>query len=126
MKVLRVKQSLEATDELYSLAYGPENQIHTYTGCIVNGVCFHTKDHDDRHIAQNSGICVSREHEGEVINFYGNLSNVVVLNYNLGYKVILFKWSWFNTNPKKKKKKHEHNFTIIQVSSRWYNIDHYK
>ena len=37
MKVLRVKQSLEATDELYSLACGPKNQVHTYTGCIVNG-----------------------------------------------------------------------------------------
>ena len=43
MKVLHVTQSLEATNELYSIACGPDNQVHTYTGCIVNGGCFHTK-----------------------------------------------------------------------------------
>ncbi|RVW42210.1 hypothetical protein CK203_108057 [Vitis vinifera] len=83
MKALRVKQSPEATDELYSLACGPDNRVHTYMGCIVNGVRFHTKDRDDRRITQNSGICVSGEHDGEEIDFYGVLSNVVVLNYVL-------------------------------------------
>ena len=73
MKVLRVTQSLEATNELYSVACGPDNQVHTYTGCIINGVRFHTKDRDDRHITQNSGIRVSREHDGEEVNFYGVL-----------------------------------------------------
>ena len=51
MKLLRVKQSLEAIDELYSLACGPDNQVHTYTWCIVNGVRFHTKDRDDRRVS---------------------------------------------------------------------------
>ena len=123
MKLLCVKQSLEATDELYSLACGPDNQVHTYIRCIVNGVRFHTKDSDDRCITQNSGICVSGEHDGEEVDFYGVLSNVVVLNYILGYKVILFKCSWFDTNRKKKKIKHDHNFTSIQVSSTWYKND---
>ena len=107
MKVLCVKQSLEATDELYSLACGPENQVHTYTGCIgiVNEVRFHTKDRDDRRVTQNIGIFVFGEHDGEEVDFYGILSNVVVLNYILGYKVILFKCSWFDTNQKKKENK---------------------
>ena len=99
-----VKQSLEATDELYSLASGQDNQVHTYTWCIVNGVSFHTKDRDDRRITQNSGIYISAEHDGEEVDFYGILSNVVVLNYILGYKVILFKCSWFDTNKKKIRK----------------------
>ncbi|RVW27633.1 hypothetical protein CK203_099152 [Vitis vinifera] len=123
MKALRVKQSPEAIDELYSLACGPNNRVHTYMGCIVNGVRFHTKDRDDRRITQNSGICVSREHDGEEVDFYGVLSNVVVLNYVLGYKVILFKCTWFNTNQKKKRIKHDYNFTTIQVTSTWYDND---
>ena len=123
MKLLRVKQSREATDELYSLACGQDNQVHTYTGCIVNGVRFHTKDRDDRRITQNSVICVSGEHDGEEVDFYGILSNVIVLNYILVYKVILFRCSWFDTNQKKKKIKHDHNFTSIQVSSTWYKND---
>ena len=123
MKLLRVKQSLEATGELYSLGCGPDNQVHTYTRCIVNGVRFHTKDRDDRRITKNSGICVSGEYDGEEVYFYGILSNVVVLNYILGYKVILFRCSWFDINRKKKKIKHDHNFTSIQVSSTWYKND---
>ncbi|WKA05473.1 hypothetical protein VitviT2T_023437 [Vitis vinifera] len=123
MKALCVKQSPEATDELYSLACGPDNRVHTYMGCIVNGVRFHTKDRDDRRITQNSGICVSGEHDGEEIDFYGVLSNVVVLNYVLGYKVILFKCTWFDTNQKKKRIKHDYNFTTIQVTSTWYDND---
>ena len=71
MKALRVKKSLEVIDELYSLACGPNNWVHTYTGCIVNEVCFHTKDRDDRHITQNSGICVFAENDGEEVDFYG-------------------------------------------------------
>ncbi|WKA12924.1 hypothetical protein VitviT2T_030267 [Vitis vinifera] len=123
MKALRVKQSPEATDELYSLACGPDNRVHTYMGCIVNGVRFHTKDHDDRRITQNSGICVSGEHDGEEVDFYGVLSNVVVLNYVLRYKVIIFKCTWLDTNQKKKRIKHDYNFTTIQVISTWYDND---
>ena len=123
MKALRVKQSPEVTDELYSLACGPDNRVHTYMGCIVNGVLFHTKDRDDRRITQNSGICVSGDHDGEEIDFYGVLSNVVVLNYVLGYKVILFKCTWFDTNQNKKRIKHDYNFTTIQVTSTWYDND---
>ena len=93
MKVLRVTQSLEATNALRV----------TYIGCIVNGVRFHTKDRDDRYITQNSSICVSGEPGDEEINFYGILSYVIILNYILGYTVILFKCSWFDTNQKKRK-----------------------
>ena len=48
---------------------------------------------------------------------------MVVLNYVLGYKVILFKCTWFDINQKKKKIKHDHKFTTIQVSSTWYYND---
>ena len=83
----------------------------------------YTKDRDDRRITQNSGICVVGEHDGEEVDFYGVLSNVVVLNYVLGYKVILFKCTWFDTNQKKKRIKHDYNLTTIQVSATWYDND---
>ncbi|RVW49583.1 hypothetical protein CK203_076745 [Vitis vinifera] len=100
MKALRVKQSPEATDELYSLACGPDNRVHTYMGCIVNGVRFHTKDRDDRRITQIVG--------------YVSLGSMMV---------ILFKCTWFDTNQKKKRIKHDYNFTTIQVTSTWYDND---
>ena len=92
-------------------------------GCIVHGVQFHTKDRDDRRNTQNSGICVVGEHDVEEVDFYGVLSNVVVLNYVLGYIVIFFKCTLFDTNQKKKIIKHDYNLITIQVSSTWYDND---
>ena len=47
MRYMCLKQASKVSKELYSLACGPDARIHTYTGFIVNGVCFHTKDRDD-------------------------------------------------------------------------------
>lgn len=123
MRQMRIKHPSEVTKELYSLACGPDARIHTYTGCIVNGVRFHTKDRDDHRITQNSGICVSGEHDGENVNFYGVLTNVLELDYLFGYKIILFKCKWFDTNHQRKKIQQDPHFTIINISSTWYEND---
>ncbi|KAI8530402.1 hypothetical protein RHMOL_Rhmol11G0055700 [Rhododendron molle] len=41
MNRLRVEESPEATDELWSLANGPNLLVKEYSGCIINGVRFH-------------------------------------------------------------------------------------
>ena len=74
-------------------------------------------------MTQNSGICVSREHDGEDVNFYGVLTNVVELDYLFGHKVILFKCKWFDTNHKNKKIHQDPHFTVINISSTWYEND---
>ncbi|KAG5547799.1 hypothetical protein RHGRI_013476 [Rhododendron griersonianum] len=48
MNRLRVEESPEATDELWSLANGPNLLVKEYSGCIINGVRFHTREVDDR------------------------------------------------------------------------------
>ena len=123
MRQMRIKHPFEVTKELYSLACGPDARIHTYTGCIVNGVRFHTKDRDDHRITQNSGICVSGGHDGENVNFYGVLANVLELDYLFGYKIIIFKCKWFDTNHQRKKIQQDPHFTIINISSTWYEND---
>ena len=40
--------SPEIPDELYTLACGPEFMVTQYTGCMVNGVRYHTKSRDER------------------------------------------------------------------------------
>ncbi|KAK8578193.1 hypothetical protein V6N13_047047 [Hibiscus sabdariffa] len=44
--------------ELLSLAYGPDIRAQKYTGCIVNGVRFHTKARNEHLTSQNSGVIV--------------------------------------------------------------------
>ena len=45
------------------------------------------------------------------------------LNYLFGYKVILFKCKWFDTNRKYKRIQQDPHFTIIDISSTWYEND---
>ncbi|XP_028077760.1 uncharacterized protein LOC114279671 [Camellia sinensis] len=45
---LRNQGSPEATDELWSLANGPSAIVNTHSGCVSNGVRFHTIDRDNR------------------------------------------------------------------------------
>ena len=38
MKILHHQGSLEATNELYSLASGPDHRVSLYHSCVVNGI----------------------------------------------------------------------------------------
>ncbi|XP_028116992.1 uncharacterized protein LOC114314735 [Camellia sinensis] len=47
---LRVDEAPETTEELWSLANGPNLLVKEYSGCIINGVRFHTKELDNRFV----------------------------------------------------------------------------
>ena len=76
---------------MLALSYGPDTRVTTFTGCVVNGVKFLTKDRNARRKTQNSGVCVEGEHENETKEFFGVLEEILELTY-MGFKhVILFK-----------------------------------
>ena len=108
MKALRSHGTVEATDDLYSLACKPDRRVSKYTSCIVDGVQFTVKDRDDRLTTQNSGVLVYEELEDDDIGcgdermeYYGILDEVVELNYIYDKSVFLFKCTWFDTYPKR-------------------------
>ncbi|RVX00750.1 hypothetical protein CK203_026403 [Vitis vinifera] len=125
MKILRHQGSPEATDELYSLASGPDRRVSLYHSCVVNGIRFHTKDRDDRHTTQNSGVLVLGDHYEDMIDFYGVLLNVVVLDYIFNNQVVLFKCEWFDTDPNKKRLQDDGVLRCINVDNKWYEEDPY-
>ncbi|XP_057484999.1 uncharacterized protein LOC130771413 [Actinidia eriantha] len=122
---LRVNNSKVVTDELWSLANGPNLLVKEYSGCIVNGVRFRTREVDNRRKTQNSGVLAEGDHEGKMHNFYGHLINVWEFEYMCQKKVILFQCEWYNTGNTGR------NCTIrtdkycmsINVKSRWYQSD---
>lgn len=122
MNLLRTQKSSEATNELWSLANGPNVIVNFYSGCICNGVRFHTRDRDNRRRSQNSGLVSKGEHEGRAIDFYGYLCKVWEMTYIYGHKVVLFQCEWFNTGSTRTIQIDEH-FTSIDVRSRWYKDD---
>ncbi|XP_060668913.1 uncharacterized protein LOC107433057 [Ziziphus jujuba] len=111
------------TDELYSLACGPDYGIRSYSGCVVNGVRYRTKVRDDRRVTQNCGIWVVGDHDGESCDFYGVIEDILVLDYRSKHSVVLFRCAWFDTNVKKKKMITEFQITSINVTSYWYRND---
>ncbi|KAF7132507.1 hypothetical protein RHSIM_Rhsim09G0076000 [Rhododendron simsii] len=78
---LRANKSTEATDELWSLANGPNLLVKEYYGCITNGFRFRTREVDDRRRSQNSGVLAHGDHEGKMHNYYGHMIKVWEFEY---------------------------------------------
>ena len=67
-------------------------------------------------------------HDGESIEFYGFLEQIIELQYNSSEtyyspKVVLFRCDWFDTHSKKCRMKDEGFFRSINHGSYWYKVD---
>lgn len=125
MKTLRSEGSEIATDELYALACKPELKVHYYPFCIVNGVRFRRRDRDERRKTQNSGVSVLADYEDAMIDYYGYLTNVVVLDYMFDFQVELFECEWYDTNPRQNRLRKDHHFISVNTSKKWFVEDPY-
>lgn len=96
--------------------------MNIYSGCICNGIRFHTKERDNRRKSQNSGLVVQGDHHGMSIDFYGQLNKVWEMTYMFGHRVVLFQCEWFNTGSNRTFRTETH-LTTIDVRSRWYQND---
>ena len=122
MNDLRTEGSPKATEEMWSLANGPGSIIDLYSGCICNGVRFHTRDRENRLMCQNSGIVVEGEHNGKQIYFYGYLQKIWELRYLHGGTVVLFQCEWYKTSHKSRIYTDAH-ITSIDVTRLWCKDD---
>ncbi|CAN6325799.1 unnamed protein product [Urochloa humidicola] len=114
----------EIDDDLFSLACGPDFRVKKYSSCIVNGVRFNTMDRDKNKKTQNSGVMVQGSHNGQFIDFFGTLKEIVQLQYNGDDRsVVLFKCDWFKLDGKKTELKYDGYFKSINVGSLWYKND---
>ncbi|XP_059290082.1 uncharacterized protein LOC132043621 isoform X3 [Lycium ferocissimum] len=87
-----------ASCELYSLARGPFNGVQRFKGYEINGFRFHTKLLEENRVKQNSGVLVRGVMNGQNINYYGVLTEIVELQYFKSKRVVLFKCDWWNVD----------------------------
>jgi len=117
----------QINEELYALASQPDLRLRIFSGCIVDGVRYHTVDRESSRRTQNSGVMVEVSHNGEDIDFYGQLKEVIELQYNSDTNsqrtVVLFKCDWFDTYSKKSRMKNDGYFKSISHGSCWYKDD---
>jgi hypothetical protein len=94
-------ENLELVSEgLWALSCGPARRVKTSTACKINGVGFSIVDREKFMQTQNSGVMNEGEHNGENIDFYGALKEVIELQYNSNYQVhwsvVLFRCYLYN------------------------------
>ncbi|KAL3618470.1 hypothetical protein CASFOL_037552 [Castilleja foliolosa] len=113
-------------ESLYSLACAPNKCVKRFSGCIVNGVRFLTKERDSRRKTQNSGIVADANHGDDMISFYGVLDDIIQIDYVKDRHVILFKCDWFDLGRKNLTRiKKEGNIVSVRVDGKWYEEDSY-
>ena len=112
------------SDDLYALANMPNPIIHSYPGCMVNGVRYHTKNRDERRTTQNHGVCVEVEVDDATKDFYGVIDDIWEVSYLYWNKVIVFKCSWFDTSKNASVKK-EYNYNSIRVDHLFFEDEPY-
>ncbi|XVE89193.1 hypothetical protein DITRI_Ditri19aG0130800 [Diplodiscus trichospermus] len=96
-----------------------------YTGCIVNGVRFLSKERDNRRKSQNSGIVVEGNHGDDMIEFYGVLNDIIQLDYVKDRHVTIFKCDWFDLGKRNSGIQKEGNIVSVKVTGKWYENDSY-
>lgn len=112
--------SLNQSDTLKWIANGPRNSALSFTGYIVNGQRFHTKDVERE--TQNSGVTyeatsmcrASAKDTAQVVDlvtYYGILTDIILLDYHVFY-VPVFRCHWAN---KGNGVKVEDGFTLVNL-----------
>ena len=103
--------------------------------CVVEGVWYHTTDREKNNKAQNSGVMVegtndsevNDDGEEEIIDFYGQLKEIIKLQYNsthgVNRSVVLFRCDWFDLDAKKTGLKDDGHFKSINIGKCWYKND---
>ncbi|CAL1411204.1 unnamed protein product [Linum trigynum] len=99
------------TEELLSLSRGPFVGVKCYTGYVINGFRFHTKDHDKHLKTQSSGVVVVGDNgvDVEAVDYYGVLRKVVELQFLGGRTLALFCCDWCDVYDKGKGVKVDEN-----------------
>ena len=101
-----IRKKTNVSRELASLAKGPRREAKRFSGYIVNGYRFHTKQRDRKCTTQNSGVYLtalttsfanakdSDPLVGEV-SYYGSIEEIVEVDYWGAFRVVLFKCTWY-------------------------------
>jgi hypothetical protein len=108
---------------------GPNTQVRVYAACSINGVRYSTIDREKFLRTQNSGFMTASTHEGQSVEFYGVLREVIQLMYNSSVQshrtVVLLRYDWYNLagNTKSTGIDDDEHFRFVNIKSFWYKGD---
>nr|CAD1821762.1 unnamed protein product [Ananas comosus var. bracteatus] len=110
-KVPKLHES-NCSEEMIAMARGPNNITKRFSGFIINGFRFHTKDREKFRKTQNSGVMV--EADGQT--YYGALTDIFELDYFGKFKVVLFRCDWVDVRSPRGLKQDTNGSTLVNFS----------
>ncbi|KAH0671270.1 hypothetical protein KY285_023830 [Solanum tuberosum] len=110
--------------DLKFLARGPSVNARRVTAYNINGSKFRTLAREEGLKTQNSGVfltsktsCVASSVDGNLrqaeLPYYGKLEDIIEINYNGRFKVVLFKCQWADTTRDRGYQKDRWNFNYV-------------
>nr|CAD1817938.1 unnamed protein product [Ananas comosus var. bracteatus] len=104
------------SQELLHLARGPDKRVNKYTGYLINGFRFHTKEHEKFLKTQNSGVFVRGDDGLSSKEYYGLILDIIELQYQGSKRIALFKCHWWDVyNCGRGYKEDENGFFLVNV-----------
>jgi hypothetical protein len=118
----------DVSDNLRTLSRGPNKIARRFSGYVVNGYRFHTKQRDARRKTQNSGVTLAAVTESfsstkdenpttQSITYYGLITQIVEVDYYGMLKLVLFRCDWFEAKEEK------YGMTCVYFNKRCYVDD---
>ena len=122
-------KDIELSSEILSLALGPLEDALSFKSYIIRGFRFRTKEVDSRRKTQNSGVILKAEQKSYAsrkdsnplsgdVTFYGQLTDIIEIQYFNGQKFVLFKCNWIENRLGKRVD--EFNFTLVNFNHLLY------
>ncbi|KAK1650747.1 hypothetical protein QYE76_068552 [Lolium multiflorum] len=120
-----VRQLDNASEDLKSLAAGPDRRVVVYAGCNVKGARFRTLTRDKDLKTQNSGVATKGSFgDADETEYYGVLQEVLELQYGSNKhgdrSVYLFRCDWFDLASRGSKIKDDGYFKSVNTSVLWF------
>ncbi|KAK1632340.1 hypothetical protein QYE76_006655 [Lolium multiflorum] len=121
------KMRNDVCPDLYALACKPDFRVRLYSACVVDSVRYHTVDREKNRKTQNSGIVSEGDHDGNNIDFFGQLKSIIRLQYNssggVHRSVVLFRFDWFDLGGRKPGFDDDGHFKSVNTEKFWYKND---
>ncbi|XP_058774236.1 uncharacterized protein LOC131648500 [Vicia villosa] len=118
----------DVSGNLRKLSNGPNKIARSFSGYVINGYRFHTKQRDARRKTQNSGVTLaaitksfsSTKDENPItqsITYYGMITEIIEVDYYGKLKFMLFRCDWFEGEEEK------YGMTCVYFNKRCYVDD---
>lgn len=102
----------DVSDQLKKLSRGPNRVARRFSGYVINGYRFHTKQRDARRKTQSSGVTLvsvtqsfattkDKNPTTNSINYYGSIIEIIEVDYYGHFKSVLFRCDWFEVEDDK-------------------------